>query len=64
MSVFDERQTGNNGREGDTFPDFQDIAAMWHASCITTALHIILKTAEHPAVKIIQQVRCYYYCGK
>lgn len=47
-----QRQTGNKGRERDEFPDFPDIAAMWYASYITTALHIISKIAERPAVEI------------
>lgn len=36
---------------GDEFPSFPDIAAMWYASYITTALHITLKIAKHPTVK-------------
>lgn len=37
-----QRQTGNNGREGDKRPDFPDSATMWYAYN-TTALHFILK---------------------
>lgn len=43
--------------KGGEFPDFPDIAAMCYASCITAALHIILKMAEHPALFLWQVVQ-------
>lgn len=41
-----QRQTGNNGREGDKRPDFPDSATMWYAYN-TTALHFIFERLEN-----------------